>query len=318
MDPLANLDNTLETLRESVAALVKENQAINAENLNMRARVKGAQEDLRSLQAEARRLEEKKTAEMQRAQSRSGGVTGMKAQISQVDLALKQARDDVASEQALLNRLENEEIALRQRTEALSAEMAATGRSRASVEKIEKDLVSFEEEQVILQKKLSDVVNRVEKAKRQWQDAYTMASAGPQQVEALKAEYEALLKDLPGAEAELSKVSAQLAGAQAALDKLSEDYGQSRADDISGEVRDMAERNSQLEFQILEITKSKEEKIKGLEDKNAKARAEYMAKHQELLQRNVDLKAELDSLRKQMVDLDKKKAALEASIYPAP
>ena len=94
--------------------------------------------------------------------------------------------------------------------------------------------------------------------------------------------------------------------------------GDTRSGRLDSEVKEMMERNRKLESEILAITKVREEELKHLEADQEKMGGQYQAKYEELLQHHVDLKSELDSLRKQMVDLDKKRTGLESVIYPAP
>ena len=315
MTSVTTFDRTLETLRGSVAGLLKENAKINTENLAARARIKALREDLRSLQAETRRLEDKEAAELQRIQKRSGGVEALKLQVTETDAALKRARDEGAAEQAKFNALENEEKALRQKADTLSGDITLMDGSGV----VRNGAVALKAEQEELQKGLSNVVNRVQEAKRQWQDINAVVTSGPQQLEALKAENNTLLKAVSQAEAELAKTNAQLVDVQAAFDKMrSEDYGDTRSGRLDSEVKEMMERNRKLESEILAITKVREEELKHLEADQEKMGGQYQAKYEELLQHHVDLKSELDSLRKQMVDLDKKRTGLESVVYPTP
>ena len=311
-------DRTLETLRQSVARLLKENAKINTENQAARARTKSLRDDLRSLQAETRRLEEKQAAETQRIQKRSGGVEALKLQVTEIDGALQRARDEVAAEQAKFKALEDEEKTLQQKAEALSGDIELMNRTAAGAAAAGNSTASLKKEQEQLQKALADVVNRVEEAKRQWQDINAVVTAGPQRLEVLKAENDTLLKQVSDTEAELAKTNAQLADVQAALDKMrSEDYGDTRSGRLDSEVKEMAERNRKVESEILTITKTREEELKRLQADQEKMGSSYQTKQEELLQRNVDLKFEVDTLRKKMVDMDKKKALLEAEIYPS-
>ena len=168
-------DRTLETLRQSVARLVKENEAINADNLATRAKIKELQEELRSVQAETGRLEAKKAAQAQKTQNRSGGVEALKAQVTEVDGMLKQAREDITAEQGQFKGLENEEAALQKQTDALNANIAAMNVPGSSSEAARKGLDALQAEQGALQKQLSDVAGRIREAKRQW--GYDRAAA---------------------------------------------------------------------------------------------------------------------------------------------
>ena len=131
----ASFDHTLETLRQSVVRLVKENEQINAGNLLSRSKIKSLQEELRSLEAEAARVEAKKAAEIQKVQSHSGGVAALKAQVAEVDGALKQVRDDLTAEQVQFKALENEERDLQQKADVLRADVAAMNKPGSSSEK---------------------------------------------------------------------------------------------------------------------------------------------------------------------------------------
>ena len=317
-DPGIAFDRTLETLRQSVAGLVKENQAINAENIATRVKIKALQEGLRSLQAESQRLEVKKAAEVQKTQNRSSGVDVFKAQAAAADVVVKQVRDEVEVERAALKDFENEESALQQKADALSADIAAMNVPGSSSEEVKKELVSLKTEQNVLQQQLSDVLLKVQDAKQQWQQANAVVSVGPVQLDALKTERDTLVKALPQVEADLAGLGARLSEMQGVLDRLhSEDYSDTRAGRLDSEVKDMAERNRKLESEILTTTKTQEEKLKRFKEDQEKMRKQCQDQQEQLSKRNADLKVELDTLRKQMVDLDKKKSALEGLIYPA-
>jgi chromosome segregation ATPase len=315
----ASFDHTLETLRQSVVRLVKENEQINAGNLLSRSKIKSLQEELRSLEAEAARVEAKKAAEIQKVQSHSGGVAALKAQVAEVDGALKQVRDDLTAEQVQFKALENEERDLQQKADVLRADVAAMNKPGSSSEKARDEVASLQAEQGVLQQQLFDIVNRVQQAKQQWQDMNAVVTTGPQQLVSLQAEQDAFAKALPQAEADLANLGVQLTDMQTTLDKLrSEDYSDTRSGRLDSEIKDMAERNRKLESEILTTTKISEEKQERFKADQEKTQKEYQARQDELSQRNVDLKFELESLRKQMVDLDKKKSLLEAALYPTP
>jgi len=313
-------DRTLETLRESVSSLLKENTKINSENLAARARIKALRADLRSLEAETKRLDEKEAAERKKIQTRSGGVEALKLQIVEADEALKRIRDEVAAEQSKFNDLEKEEQVIRQKADALSGDVAVMNRAGANSEMTDNTSVSLKQEQAELQKELVGVMNKVQEAKRQWQDINAVVTAGPQQLETLDRENATLVKAVAETEAELTRINAQLADAQAAFDKMSskEADDSARSGRLNAEVREMTERNRNLESEILKITQSREQELKRLQADQGRSGEQYQARYEELLQRNVDLKFEVDALRKQMVDMDKKKAGLEAAVYPTP
>lgn len=310
-------DRTLETLRQSVASLLKENEAIGSRNASMRAKIRGLQADLSSLQAEAGRLEAKKEAQLHKAQGRTGGVDALKEQVARVDGILKQTRDEVAAQRDRYKALEDEEILLKQKADALHADMASMRAPGASSEAVGMDIAALREEQSSLKRQLSGVTDRVEAAKRRWQDAHDTVTAGPQQIEAFRAERDKLVKALPEAESELLRMDARLADIKADLEKLrSEDYSDTRAGRLESELKDMVERDRNLEVEIQSIIKTREERSRRSQEDREKARREYEARKAELDKRNRELRDELDSLRKQMVDLDKKKIDLEAVIYP--
>jgi chromosome segregation ATPase len=314
---LATFDRTLETLRQSVVRLLKENAQINTDNVAARSRIKLLREEIRSLEAETQRLEERSSAEDQKMRARSGGAEGLKQQLAQADGALKRARDDVSAEQDRLSALEDEEKTLRLKIEASSAELARLGANNANSTAASQGLDALRAEQEDLKKQLSEVVNRVEEAKQRWQDINAVVTKGPEQVEVLKAENTRLVNAMSEVEGSLVSGNAQLADLQAAFDKIrAEDHSDIRLGRLDSEVKDMAERNRKLESEVLTITRTKEETLKRLQADQEKLDKHYRAQYEELLQRNVDLKAELDSLRKQMVEMDKKKAGLEALVYP--
>lgn len=314
----STFDRTLERLRQSVAGLVKENQGINDQNTEARARIKALQQELRSLQTEAMHLEGKRNAQVQRTQNRSGGVEALKAQVEKADGALKQVRDEAAAEEARLKELEDEETGLKKKADGLSADIAAMAASGSSSKEAEQSLLALKAEKNALEKQLFAVMKRTGDAKRQWQDAHAMATTGPQQMDTLKAEHEMLVKAVSQTESDLTVINARLLEAKAALEKLNaEDYSEMHAGRLESEIKDMAVRNNKLESQIVMITKTREEKIKRFEEEQERSRQEYQAKEEELLKRNADLKAELASLRQQMVDLDKKKSSLESELYSA-
>ncbi len=313
---VSTFDRTLEVLRESVASLVQENKSLNEQNLGMRARINAVGEEIRSLEAESARIQVKKSAEIERARRRTGGVEAIKDQVGRMDGALKQVRSDIAAQQAALSALEDQERTLGQKSDALNAAINISGSGSAAWGQ---EFAALQAERDSLQKDFYDVANRVQQAKKQWQDIHTAVTAGPEQAEALKSENQMLVASISRIDGDMARVGAQLAAAQAGLDKLlAEDLTDVRAARLESEVKDMADRNRRLEAEIVVLENGRDEKLARLEKERQVAREQYAARKEDLLVRNMQLRVDLDDLCKQMVVLDKKKAALEADVYPAP
>ena len=312
---VGTFDTTLETLRQSVADLAKTNQALNVRNAEMRSQIKVLNNEVRSLETDARRLEVKKAAQLEKAQQRTKGPDALKARLGQADEELKKLVDESALIKEKIDPVEAEERVLQQKADALNADIAALSAPGGSAS-WNKDIAQAQAVRDQLQLQLDDVLKRVQDQKRAWQEMNTLVSTGPQQVDVLKAEQEALGKAVPQAEADLARINAQLTEAQAALEKLTaEDYSDVRVARMESEVKDLGERNRKMETDTFTAQKMRDEKLRrSAQEKEARIQ-QYETSKAELSRRNTDLRNELDQLRKQMVALDKKKSLIEQGVF---
>ncbi len=313
----ATFDTTLETLRQSVARVARENQEINARNLAMRAKIKLLNERLRSLQAESSRLEAKRSDMMIKVGRSSGGIDAMKEQLARTEEELHGVRRDKDVQYAQFKSLQDEERLAQEKIVALNEDIMAIRGGGPGAAPVRQDILQARQDQASLQAQLQEAVRNLQAATKEWQDLDTLVTTGPQQLAVLKNDHERLQKALAQAEADLARDNARLPEAQAEFDKiLLEDYSAARAQGLESDVKDMAERNQKLEEEIAAIQKSRGEGQARQSLQREHMRKELEAKHDEFFQRNKALRQQLDELRREMVDLDKKKAALEAGIYP--
>ncbi|GEM_PF-3786659 len=311
----AAFDYTLDKLNQSMADLSRENETINDQNKVLRASNKVLTGQLTALQAEGRRLEEKKAALA--ARQRRGAAGGaLKAQLARMDQELKKIGDASADVDTQMRAVEQEESSLRQQADALESDLAGTGSDGVLSYDWQQSVTALQAQRDKLQKDLDAVCDQFQTARNKWVDLDTSIRKGPEQWEGVKAEQALLLKEAAAVEAELPRIKAQLAATQAELDRLgTEDHSDLRVARIESEVKSLAERNRAVDIEALTLQKAREEKIKRLQEARASAQVQYQGKINELSTRNAALRQELDGLRKQMVSLDKKKSVLEASAY---
>ena len=313
----STFDVTLETLRQSVARVARENQEINARNQAMRARIKLLNDRLRSLQADTARLEARRSGLMARAERRTGGADAMKEQLAKTEYDLQEARKNKAAQDASLTSLQDEERLAQEKINSLNEDIAAIRGGASEAMPVRQDILVARKDKESLQARLQEAVRDLQAATREWQDLNALVTTGPQQVVGLKSDQEKLQKALTQVEADLARDNARLPQAQAELDKiLQEDYSETRAQRLESDVKEMGERDQKLVAEIATIEKSRGEGQARQQVRQETLRKEYEAKHEEFLKRNKDLRQQLDALRRQMVDLDKKKSALEAGVYP--
>ena len=311
-------DYTLETLRQSVSSLMKENQDINAKNIAMRAQINQLSDELKTLQVAGSRLEIKKAAQLQKGKERMSGVDAVKTQLAHMEDAQKGVDQEIIKENDRIKVLENEDRLLQQKVDDLSTQISESAAAGNVSEEWRKDVEAAKLQRDNSQKSLYEVAGRLEESKKAWQDINLMLTTGPQQLEVLKAEQAKLEKALPDAEKDFAKVKADLTEAQAALDKLkAEDYSEARVQRLDADVKAMGEDNRKLEADIFSAQKISEEQMRRFNENQETMRVEYESKFQSASIHNQELRKELHDLREEMVALDKKKSELEALIYPA-
>ncbi len=310
-------DATLETLRQSVARVAQENQQINARNLEMRAKIKVLNDRWRVLQTDSARLETKRSDLMVKAGRRTGGVEAMKEKLAKTEGYLQEARKSRVAQEAQLKILQAEEKLIQERVAALNEDIASARKALSGGGAARADILVSRQDKESLEAKLREAARDLQAATKELQDLETLVTTGPQQVDVLKNDHERLKKAVAQAETDLAVGNAKLPEAEAELVRLSqEDFSEPRAQRLEADVKDMADRNQRLEAEVIAIMKSREKSKEGQQSRREALRLECQAKYDEVFKRNNDLRQQFDALRREMVELDKKKAALEAGIFP--
>ncbi|MBF0330699.1 MAG: hypothetical protein HQL17_02090 [Candidatus Omnitrophica bacterium] len=309
----ATFDYTLETLRQSVSNLSQENQALNAQNLAMRNKVKAAEVSLSSLQDESKRLQVKRTTLLERERRKAGNVDVLKEELARLDDVLKKTRDSVGLEEVQIMSVETEVQALQQKLTASNAQGSGSDEVLPPF-RAEMDSAKAAHEEA--KKEFFDVANKLQEAKRQWEELNAAVTTGPKQLDALRAEQEALKQSVAGLEVEVTSLKAKNVEAKAVWDAFkAEDHSDLRFGRLESEFKELSERNRKVEVDLFAMQKTQDEKLKRMQEQRDAKRQVFQSKMSELSAKNQQLRQDLKALRQQMVTLDKKKAQLEGGIF---
>ncbi|MFH0753323.1 MAG: hypothetical protein V2A70_02010 [Candidatus Omnitrophota bacterium] len=314
----STFDYTLETLRQSVLRLSKENETLAAGNTAMHGKIKALEGDLRSLEEESRRLNDKRAAQLEKERRRPGNADLLKENMVRSGEALKVLAKNTADEEAQLKKSEIEMQGLQQQLDSFKADMVVLDNPEVVSKPFRTQMILAQQARESARKEFYDVANQLQDTKKRWQEANAVVLMKPKQIEAVKLDEEGLKKTVAGLETDLAALKTRLTQAQATSEAFKvEDCSDLRFGRLESELKDVTDRNRKAEIDLLGMQKIQDEKLKRRQEERDSKRKKLQATMDELGMRNQQLRKDLSALRQQMVTLDKKKAKLEGDIYTA-
>jgi chromosome segregation ATPase len=309
-----SFDYTLTTLRESVDKLTGENQNLAAANAELRGRLQNLADELASLQRDEAKVLD---------------------QFEAVDVRYQKKKENLRSLGAPLARLRQESASIDEEFRKLSTEISANEKSdqeiSQAIDALEQDIQSLKTgaypalrgEEALLQQR--DQLLRqsnanlasLQQAKQEWTGLQEGTDAGPERVEALRKVRDELAKLLEDKQLFTASLFQQAAKEETILEEL-KDPGNARGAGIALLEKELGPLNTRSQELGREQEKFQQADLERTSKSNGaveKEKGQWEAKLAEGNERNKTLRADLDMLRKEMVDLDKKKVKLERALY---
>jgi chromosome segregation ATPase len=168
-----------------------------------------------------------------------------------------------------------------------------------------------------LRKQSSAALVSLQAARQQWLDIQGVNDLGPERVEALRKgrdELEALIQAKELSKANLLKQAAEDENTLAELTSPTKANGSGIAQ-LEQELRSLNSHSQGLGSELQKLQQSDMDRTRKINESVEQEKQQWEAKLAEGVGQNKALRLELDKLRKEMIDLDKKKAAMEKALY---
>jgi predicted nucleic acid-binding Zn-ribbon protein len=205
-------------------------------------------------------------------------------------------------------------LALEASTDAL---VVAELKSGAGTVDVEGDLDLLARRKKELEKLARDSSGTLAVAREEWLGLRGITEGGPARIEALKAEGSALGQQVQLKEAAIKEMRAMLNEQEAFLARFSASpvANETNARDLERDISVLSEKVRILSKDVAKIDKERQERERKIEQQRQKDVEKAEARKSNLELQNRALRDEFDRLRKNMVDLDKKKSQLERRVY---
>jgi len=306
-----SFDYTLTTLRESVDALARENKEQESSNEQIRLRLQAMAQELKRLQADEARVLE---------------------QIEAADGRQQKKMESSRSPAARAYRLRQESLAIDEEfgklTETIAAQEKADQELDSAIKALEKDIRSLmagehpvsgvEDPNLVkerdrLNEQKREALVSLQQVRQQWLDLQGIHALGPENAEALRASRDRLAKQLKRQRELNTGLSQQVVEEEKLWKDMASPAGVGRTGgtDIEQETATLKARSQALAREIERLRQVGAERAQKTKAAFEQERSQWESKLADREARNSVLRAELDELRKEMIDLDKKKSSLE-------
>jgi chromosome segregation ATPase len=310
------MESTLDRLSESVVRLTRENQELAALNDRMRLQIKPLETELTALQGEEGRYAaqlssmearyQKRKEELKVFESRVGDLQGVLA-------GLEKEQEGLSGEVAAK---EKAGLEIQERTRQLAGEIESLRDNKDLPPDPQGQLAGLIAQRDRLVQDLRSAEDSLKRTREEWAHLGQMSEAGPGRIENLRKEQGHLESALKVQQESLAVLQKKFADDERAFQAdTTQEIGDEQFSALEKEVGELKARNRDLEAALVALQK-------GWMDKDREAAKTSLAEYRELkalykkaLEENRQLRAERSRLRPRMVDLDKKKSALERSIY---
>lgn len=305
------LDDTLNSLKDSVARLTEENKRLTSDNTQAGLKLSALGGELKLERAQGVKLDAQIQALEPRYQIKMAELSSLEARSQQTvaDLdGLKGQR--IAAEDALKVK-EVEDLALAARVDTLSRELPDIRAGLAPGEDHSAELEALRALQQAAQKDDDTCTAELDRVRGEWKELAVSINAGPGQLEVLAKDQAVIKSDMARRSEEVEALRQKLAVEVKASEEVLATISSEAAAKTGQEIQDLDARASQLEQEASEVEKAARMiRTPAMDAKLKKDEARF----KELLARNRDLSMGLKNLQRSMVSMDKKKSALEREL----
>lgn len=306
-----DLEQTLFSLKESIAKLSLENEEISRANVSLREQIKIMGESLRKLEQEAKKQEQEYQAIQEKDKQQRAPLKELEAKVFQLDEMIvsldeefKQQGDLIKSQESEESRLFAVASVLSDQVQKLRVELTQTMKTTNTSEKVDRhqlarDLMTTEENLKKTQEEWVLLQELLQRDQSKLGDFRTENTAIQTKIEEVSVDLEELKMTLKNLESFIRKFSGSDQENLKTVVELEKDIQQLTQEII------LAQSNVENHTMVAGASKNKAIKLKESEMNR------LQTLYYELEKENSSLRLELKQLRQTMVDLDKKRTFLE-------
>jgi chromosome segregation ATPase len=309
-----SFDYTLATLRRSVDTLTQENRDLPAANDRLRARLASLRGELSTLQRDESRVLEQFSALEIRYQKKMAGARSLEQQIARLREEASALDNKMAELSMEIAARKNSDADLRILTEKMEGDIRSLISGQVTDSDTDAARLTNDRDQLREQVRLSSL--SLQSSREEWLDLQGVIQGGPDRVDALKKQRDSLVAAVAAKRASSAQLVEKVALEQQVLAEIPspQKIGPDGISGLEQEVRSLNEKYRGLSKEFAVLQKGDDKARRG-DDPVENERRKREAQLTTMSERNKSLKAELDRLRKQMVDMDKKKVQLEKIVY---
>jgi len=308
----ASLDYTLTTLRGSVEKLTQENQTIAATNEKLRAQLPSFQIELSNLQRDEAKLAEQFSALEGKYQKRTAGLRGVKEQVIRGQAESLFLDKEMAEVLKAIEAKEKVDADFRTAVEKKAEEIVIL---KTPTSGVEEDAARLVQEKNRLQAEIEAKTVSLQQARDEWLELQGIIQGGTGRVAVLRKERDNFVRTIEAKKNSCARISEKLAKGQEGRDGVKALGNPENIAALEGELRKLDEEYRSVTRELSGLKKGESEKTKKGIDPIENERRKLEGQIAAATDRNSSLKLEVNRLRRQMVDLDKKKIQMERVIY---
>ncbi len=309
-----SLAYTLSNLRNSVEKLTKENQELGAVNDRLRQQLGSLQNELVALQRDDSRLLEQYSSLEKKHKKKIEAIRSVEDQVAR----LKEEEVNLSKAMASIS----EEITDRERADAdlgavveqKESEVSAAMRQPVKEQAADEPELIAARNRLLQKSRAGEVL--LQRTRDEWLELQEVVQGGKQRLESLKKSKANLVRAIEGKEEECVQLADKVRAEQSIIDDISapEKISPSGIAILEQELRSLNYKSRVLDKDLRAWQKG-DNRSQMASEKESSELSKLEVKVNEMVERNNKLKAERDQLRRQMVNMDKKKARLEKAVY---
>lgn len=309
-----SLAYTLSNLRNSVEKLTKENQELGAVNDRLRQQLGSLQNELVALQRDDSRLLEQYSSLEKKHKKKIEAIRSVEDQVAR----LKEEEVNLSKAMASIS----EEITDRERADAdlgavveqKESEVSAAMRQPVKEQAADEPELIAARNRLLQKSRAGEVL--LQRTRDEWLELQEVVQGGKQRLESLKKSKANLVRAIEGKEEACVQLADKVKAEQSIIDDISapEKISPSGIAILEQELRGLNYKSRVLDKDLRAWQKG-DNRSQMASEKESSELSKLEVKVNEMVERNNKLKAERDQLRRQMVNMDKKKARLEKAVY---
>lgn len=309
-----SLAYTLSNLRNSVEKLTKENQELGAVNDRLRQQLGSLQNELVALQRDDSRLLEQYSSLEKKHKKKIEAIRSVEDQVARLKEEEVNLSKAIASISEEITDRERADADLGAVVEQKESEVSAAMRQPVKEQAADEPELIAARNRLLQKSRAGEVL--LQRTRDEWLELQEVVQGGKQRLESLKKSKANLVRAIEGKEEECVQLADKVRAEQSIIDDISapEKISPSGIAILEQELRGLNYKSRVLDKDLRAWQKG-DNRSQMASEKESSELSKLEVKVNEMVERNNKLKAERDQLRRQMVNMDKKKARLEKAVY---